>query len=176
MPNRCSISTPLISAARGLNAGHDLSGAELKGAPNLFIGATANPASKDFEFEVENTKKKIAAGARFLQTQALYDVPSLQKYTAALQVDVAVLVGIIPVKSSKMAKWLNANVPGIVVPDALIQEIDAVAGDTEAELRIGIDIAARIIRDVKPYCAGVHLMTMGWEKHIPAILRASGIR
>ena len=163
----------MLRMARGLDAGHDLAGNELKGTPTLFIGATANPAVADFDREVQNTRRKIEAGAQFLQTQALYDVPALMKFATALQSDIGLLVGIIPLKSAKMATWLNANVPGIRVPDALLAELDAVAGDADAETRVGIDIAARIIRSVRPYCAGVHLMTMGWERHIPAILRAS---
>lgn len=167
----------MLKAARSLNEGRDLAGNELEGAPALFLGATANPAASDFAAEVANTRRKIDAGAQFLQTQALYDAPSLLKFIDAVKPDgVALLAGIIPLKSSKMATWLNANVPGIRVPDALIGEIAAVAGDAEAELRIGIDMAARIIREVYSHCAGVHLMTMGWEKHIPAILRASGLR
>lgn len=167
----------MLQAARSLNQGRDLAGNELKGAPSLFLGATANPAAHDFEAEVQNTRRKIDAGAQFLQTQALYDAPSLLRFVEAVKPDgIALLVGIIPLKSSKMAAWLNANVPGILVPDVLIRQIDAVAGDAQAEIRVGVDIAASIIRDVKSHCAGVHLMTMGWEKHIPAILRASDLR
>lgn len=166
----------LLSAARSLTQGRDMAGNELKGAPSLFIGATANPAAPDFAREVENTRRKIDAGAQFLQTQALYDAAALKKFVDAVKPDgVAVLVGIIPLKSSKMAAWLNANVPGIRVPLPLIAEMDAVAGDADAETNVGIDMAARIVREVQSHCAGVHLMTMGWEKHICTILRASGI-
>ncbi|HWK75766.1 MAG TPA: methylenetetrahydrofolate reductase [Povalibacter sp.] len=163
----------MLRMACVLNAGRDLAGNELKGAPELFIGATANPGATDLQREMENTRRKIEAGAQFLQTQALYDVPVLATFVDALRPDVGLLVGIIPLKSAKMAHWLNANVPGIRVPDGLIAELDAVAGDEDAQTRVGIDIAARIIRSVRPYCAGVHLMTLGWERHIPAILRAS---
>jgi len=167
----------MLSVARTLRGGHDMTGNELKGAPDLFIGATANPGSKDLAAEVANTRHKIEAGAQFLQTQALYDAPSLIRYMEALKSDnVALLVGIIPLKSIKMATWLNGNVPGITVPEALLKEMGSVAGDADAELKKGIEIAARIIREVQSYCAGVHLMTMGWEKHIPAILRESGLR
>lgn len=169
--------TEMLNAARTLRGGRDIAGNELKGAPDLFIGATANPGSKDLAAEVENTRRKIDAGAQFLQTQALYDAPSLIRYMEALKADgIALLVGIIPLKSIKMATWLNGNVPGISVPDALLKEMESVAGDADAELRKGIEIAARIIKEVQSYCAGVHLMTMGWEKHIPAILQAAGLR
>jgi methylenetetrahydrofolate reductase (NADPH) len=169
--------TQMLNAARALNEGRDLAGNPLKGAPDLFVGATANPAAENFEAEVANTRRKIDAGARFLQTQAVYDAASLQKFVAAVQPkDVAVLAGIIPLKSARMATWLNANVPGVRVPEALIREMETVAHDAEAEVRLGVEIAARIVREVQPYCAGVHLMTMGWERHTPAILRSAGVR
>lgn len=168
----------MLGVARSLRGGHDMAGNELKGAPSgLFIGATANPGVKDFDAEIANTRNKIEAGAEFLQTQALYDAPSLIRYMEALQpAGVAVLAGIIPLKSLKMATWLNENVPGISVRESLLKEMGSVAGDAHAELRKGIEIAARIIREVRGCCAGVHLMTMGWETHIPAILRESGLR
>jgi 5,10-methylenetetrahydrofolate reductase len=166
----------MLRAAQSLNRGLDASGAELKGGVQLFVGATANPAADNFVAEVTNTQRKIEAGAQFLQTQALYEASALEKFMAAVKPDgVAILVGVIPLKSFKMASWLNANVPGIRVPDALLQEMEAVAG-TDREVQTGIDIAARTIRIVKPLCAGVHIMAMGWEEHIPAMLQAGGLR
>lgn len=166
----------MLRAARSLAAGRDLAGNELRGAPTLFIGATANPGAADFATEVSTVKAKVEAGAQFVQTQALYDASSLRSFADAVKpTGVALLAGIIPLKSSRMAMWLNANVPGIHVPKALIAQMDAVAGDAQAEVRLGIEIAARTIREIRPYCDGVHLMTLGWEAHIPAILRASGL-
>jgi 5,10-methylenetetrahydrofolate reductase len=123
---------------------------------------------------VENTQRKVTAGAQFLQTQAVYDAASLVRFASAAKLEgVALIAGIIPLKSSKMAAWLNANIPGIHVPDALIKEMDSVAGDADAELRTSIAVTARIVDIIKPHCAGIHLMMMGWEKHIPAFLAAS---
>jgi 5,10-methylenetetrahydrofolate reductase len=169
-------SSQMLSAARALTEGRDLAGNPLKGAPTLFLGATANPAAADFDAELANTHRKIAAGAQFLQTQALYDTTALERLTQALApARAAILVGVIPLKSAKSAAWLNANVPGICVPDALIAEMQSVAGDAEAERRTSLDIAARIVRSVQPLCAGVHLMMMGWENEIPELLRSAGI-
>ena len=165
----------MLGAARSLRDGRDLSGAELKGAPNLFIAAAANPGANDLNAEAENTRRKIDAGAQFFQTQAVYDADLLKRYMdAAKPGDAAVLAGIIPLKSAKMGAWLNANVPGIRVPQALLDEMER-AGP-EGEVAAGIDIAARIIRDVRGLCAGVHVMAIGWERYIPDILRASGVR
>lgn len=166
----------MLEAARALNGGHDMMGNELKGTPALFLGATANPGAANLETEVENTRRKAEAGAQFLQTQAIYDAQSLERFNAAAKLDgVALIAGIIPLKSSKMAKWMNDSIPGIRVPDALIAQMDAVAGDAEAELRTSIAITAQIIRDIKPHCGGIHLMMMGWEKHLPAFLATASL-
>jgi len=166
----------MLRAAQSLNRGHDASGAPIKGDVDFFVGATANPGAENFAAEVENTQRKIDAGAQFLQTQALYDTEALEKFLEAVKPDgVAVLAGIIPLKSHKMATWLNANVPGIRVPTAMLDEMQS-AADTAAELQKGLEIAARTIRAVRPLCAGVHIMAMGLEAEIPTILRASSVR
>jgi len=165
----------IIAAARGLAAGHDMSGAELKGTPKMFLGATANPGNPDTEAEVVNTRRKTDAGAQFLQTQAIYDVAALERFMSAAQLgEVALLAGIIPLKSIKMATWLNGNVPGIRVPEALLAEMQA-AADAGREQEVGIEIAVRVIRALRGVSAGVHIMALGWEAHIPQILRESGL-
>lgn len=166
----------MLRAAQSLNRGKDASGAELKGGVQLFVGATANPAADNFAAEVENTKRKIDAGAQFLQTQALYETSGLEKFLEAVKPDgVAILAGIIPLKSHKMALWLNANVPGICVPIALLNEMEA-AANSNGESQAGLDIAARTIRIAKSFCQGVHIMAMGLEAQVPDIIRASGVR
>ena len=165
----------MLVAARGLRAGHDMAGNELKGAPSSFLGATGNPGAADMAFEVENTRRKIEAGAQFMQTQAIYDTDVLARFLDAAKLDdTALLAGVIPLKSAKMAAWLNGNVPGIRVPQALIEEMAAAGPDGEAEK--GVEIAARIVRDIRKLCAGVHIMAIGWEAKIPEILQASGLR
>jgi methylenetetrahydrofolate reductase (NADPH) len=165
----------MLKAAKNLNEGRDASGAPLKGSVELFVGATANPAADNFDAEVTNTRRKIDAGAKFLQTQALYEVSALEKFLDAVKPEgVAILVGVIPLKSHKMATWLNNNVPGIRVPLNLLNELSA-ATSVEKELAMGIDIAARTMRAVKSLCAGVHVMAMGWENHIPTMIQAAGL-
>jgi methylenetetrahydrofolate reductase (NADPH) len=163
----------MLEAARALNRGTDMMGNALKGPTQLFLGATANPGAPDLQAEVENTRRKIAAGAQFLQTQAIYDAQLLANFTATAQLQgVALIAGIIPLKSAKMARWMNENIPGIRVPQRLIDEMERVAGDPDAELRTSIAITASIVRAIKPHCQGIHLMMMGWENHIPAYLAA----
>jgi 5,10-methylenetetrahydrofolate reductase len=169
-------SNQMLRAGHELSQGRDMAGNPLRGTPILFLGATANPGAADLEAEAVNTRRKIDAGAQFLQTQAVYERSTLEKFLEAVKPDgVAILAGIIPLKSSKMGAWLNANVPGIRVPEALLQEMHSVAG-TDSEIARGIDIAARTIREIEKLCAGVHVMGLGWEAHIPAILKASGLR
>jgi 5,10-methylenetetrahydrofolate reductase len=164
----------MLAAARGLRNGQDLAGNELKGAPQSFLGATGNPGAADMAFEVENTRRKIEAGAQFMQTQAIYDTEALARFVDAANLgDTALLAGVIPLKSAKMAAWLNGNVPGIRVPQALIDEMEAAGPEGEAAK--GVEIAARIIRKIRELCAGVHIMAIGWEAKIPEILQASGL-
>jgi len=169
-------SNQMLRAGHELAQGRDLAGNALRGAPRLFLGATANPGAVDLAAEAVNTRRKIDAGAQFLQTQALYDAQTLERFLEAVKPEgVAVLAGIIPLKSARMGAWLNGNVPGIRVPEELLEAMNEVV-DTDGEVATGIEIAARTIREVRKLCAGVHLMALGWEEHIPAILRASGLR
>jgi len=169
-------SNQMLSAGHQLAQGRDMTGNPLRGIPNLFLGATANPGAADLQAEAVNTRRKIDAGAQFLQTQAIYERATLERFLDAVKPDgVAILAGIIPLKSAKMGGWLNAHVPGIRVPDDLLEQMQGVAG-TDSEIAKGIEIAARTIRDIQKLCAGVHVMALGWEAHIPAILRDSGLR
>lgn len=169
--------TQMLAAARALNEGSDMAGNALKGAPCLFLGATANPGAPDPKAEIENTQRKTAAGAKFLQTQAIYEPQTLAQFKSGASLDgVALLAGIIPLKSAKMARWMNDNIPGIRVPASLIDEMDAVAGNAEAELSTSIAITARIIDALEPHCAGIHMMMMGWEHHLPAFLAAAHLK
>jgi 5,10-methylenetetrahydrofolate reductase len=163
----------MLQAARALRGGRDLAGNELHGAPQVFLGATMNPGAPDFTREVENTHRKIDSGAQFFQTQAIYNTDSLaQMLDAAKLDDIPLLAGVIPLKSAKMAAWLNANVPGIRVPAETLEELQRAGPQGEAAK--GIEIAAKAIRRLRNICAGVHIMAIGWEMKIPEILHAAG--
>ena len=165
----------MLTAARGLCEGHDMTGHPLRGAPTMFLGATANPGAADLDTEMVNVYRKIDAGAEFIQTQAIYEPALFERFLEAVKPrQVAILAGIIPLKSAKMAAWLNGNVPGIRVPEPLIAEM-AAAADADAQIRTGIEIAARTIRAVRNLCAGVHVMAIGWESHVPGILESAGL-
>jgi methylenetetrahydrofolate reductase (NADPH) len=166
----------MAEAARELTLGRDMSGKALRGVPELFFGATVNPGAVDLQAEVVNTQRKIDAGVRFLQTQAIFEAATLEKFLDVVRPKgVAVLGGIIPLKSAKMAAWLNEKLPGVHVPQSLRRRLELASGP-EAELQTGVEIAARTIRDIAGLCNGVHVMALGWEAHIPAILRRGGVR
>ncbi len=165
----------IIAAAQGLNEGRDLAGKALKGTPDLCVGAVVNPGSSDLGKELDRMAAKVEAGARFFQTQAVYDVAAFERFAENLArfagLGVAVIAGVIPIKSVRMARYLNENVPGIDVPEALIGEI-AEASDVAAT---SAAIAARTIAGLRSLCQGVHLMALGQEALIPTIVEQAGI-
>ncbi|GAI56828.1 unnamed protein product, partial [marine sediment metagenome] len=114
----------------------------------------------------------ITAGARFFQTQAIYDFDAFARFMKRAEgFNIPILAGIIPLKSAGMARFMNKNVAGVFVPEELIDKM----AKTEDKARTGIDIAANLIKELKGMCQGVHIMAIGWEKRIPAILDAAGL-
>ncbi len=162
----------LFQAAKSLKDGKDLAGKELEGAPkDLFIGGAANPVVDDLEVERQKTEKKVELGCEFFQTQAVFDPPLYEKFLEKIKhVKRPFIVGVIILKSAKMAQFMNDHIPGIRVPQALIQEIDAAADKRKK----AVEIAARLIKALKPMAQGFHIMPIGWGDLIPEILEASG--
>jgi methylenetetrahydrofolate reductase (NADPH) len=164
----------LLNAARSLRSGRDLSGNDLHGAPQMFLGSTINPGAPDFDRETENARRKIDAGSQFFQSQAIYDTGLLARFLDAAKLgDVPLLAGVIPLKTAKMGRWLNEKVPGIRVPAAILDEMEGAGPDGEAAK--GVEIAARTVRELRSICNGVHLMAIGGEDRLPEILRTAGI-
>jgi len=147
-------------------------GKALKGSPQYCIGAVANPGAPDLDKEIARMGEKVEEGAEFFQTQAVYDPDAFAKFMERAKAFAKpVLAGFIVLKSGDMARRLNATLPGVSVPDAVIAELDA-AEDKAAK---SVEIAGRVIAAVKPLCQGVHIMAIGWESRIPAILQAAGV-
>jgi len=168
-------SVQLLQAIAGLNEGKDMSNYELDGATNFFPGAVVNPGADteaSFELQIIKMEKKIDAGARFFQTQAIFDSETFSKFMKRVEsFKVPVLAGIIPLKSAGMARFMNKNIAGISVPDELIDRM----AKAEDKTQTGIAIAANTINELKDMCQGVHIMAMGWESKIPAMLDAAGL-
>lgn len=162
----------IIKAARALENGTDLAGNALNGTPKFCVGAVVNPGAANIADEIKRMEEKIQAGADFLQTQAIFEPDAFEKFVKLTgPLKIPILAGIIPLKSAKMAMYLNANVPGIHVPDALIREID----DTVAPDDTSTAIAARTIKALSGLCQGAHIMPVGRERLVPRILDEAGI-
>ena len=167
-------SVQLLWVINKLNEGYDMAGNELKGKPNFFSGAVVNPGADTeaaLELQLIKMERKIEAGARFFQTQAIYDVDAFAKFMKRVEgLKIPVLGGIIPLKSAGMARFMNKNVAGVFVPDELINKM----AEAEDRTQTGIEIAADLVKELKDLCHGVHIMAIGWEKKVPAILDAAG--
>lgn len=167
-------SVQLIGVIKQLNSGYDMNGNKLDGSPDFFIGAAVNPGADEIEPEIIKFRKKIAAGAQFFQTQAVFDVDRFKKFMKEVKGSkVPVLAGIVLLKSAGMAEYMNENVAGVHVGQNLIDEMKSVS--KEDRPKKSIEIAARLIKELKPFCQGVHIMALGWDKYVPALLDAAGL-
>lgn len=160
-------SVQLLDMTAGLMAGVDMVGKPLNGVPRFFPGAAANPAAEPFELMFQKVAKKVESGARFFQTQAVFERRAMERFVnAMLPLGVPVIAGVLLIRSGKMARFLNHNIPGVKVPDDLVERLDK-ASDPMAE---GIAIARETVAWARDVCQGVHLMTLGHEDKIPEIL------
>jgi len=169
-------SVQLLSIVNSLNSGRDMSGNELKGPTDFFQGAVVTPEANPLEPQLIKFEKKVRAGARFFQTQAVYDIEKFKEFMKfAKKFPVKILAGIVLLKSVGMANYMNNFVPGIRVPQALIDELKS-AGKEKA-IDTGMDIAARHIRQIKEekICDGVHIMAIGAEDKVPIIMERAGL-
>jgi methylenetetrahydrofolate reductase (NADPH) len=155
-----------------------LSGEDISGEIPLFIGAAANPFADPFEFRVIRLAKKVKAGADFIQTQAIFDVPKFAKWMEmvrdrGLDKEVRILAGVIPVKSVGMARYMRNNVSGLSVPKALVDRM-ADAKDAKEE---GVNICLEVIEQIKEIDGvhGVHIMAVAWEDIVPVIVERAGL-
>lgn len=165
-------SVQLLKVAKGLEEGKDMNGNPLKGSPHFCLGAVVNPGADPLEPEIIKMEQKVASGARFFQTQAIYDIDLFKRFMLAIKhIDVPVLAGIVMLKSAGMARFMNKNVSGVFVPDDLIKEMET----TKDKAATSVDIAARIIKELKPLCRGIHMMPIGWDKKVPLVLDAAGL-
>lgn len=165
-------SVSLLETATLLQQGRDLAGKELKGRPVFFLGAVVTPGADPLEPQIIKMEKKVRAGAQFFQTQAVYEPEEFERFVKEIKhLNVPVLLGIVLLKSAGMARFMNKNVAGVHVPDSLIEEIDKAEDKREKS----VEIAARLIKEMKDLCQGVHIMAIGWEKMVPRVLDAAGL-
>jgi methylenetetrahydrofolate reductase (NADPH) len=168
-------SVNLVAMVKGMNDGKFQCGEELKPAPQFFIGAVENPFAPPYEFRPHRLKKKIDAGAQFIQTQMIFNVARFKEFMARvcdlrLHERAFLLAGVGPLKSPGMARYMRDNVAGMEMPDELVKRMEATPKDKwRAE---GIAICVEIIEQMKdiPGIAGVHIMSIEWEEAVPLIV------
>jgi 5,10-methylenetetrahydrofolate reductase len=160
----------LLEAIKRLNSGTDLSGKALKGSPDIFSGAVVNPGADPLEPELMKMEKKIKAGASFFQTQAIFDIKIFEDFLKEVKgFNIPIIAGVLILKSADMARYMNKNVPGVVVPDKIIEIMER-SVDRE---RTAVDIAGGLMNDLKGMAQGVHIMPIGWDRClIPAMDKA----
>jgi len=169
-------SVQLLKMIRTMEAGSDMAGVELKGVPKFCIGASVHPEADFIEPQLVKFEKKVAAGAQFFQTQGIFDLASLRRFMQyAYQFNVKILAGIIVLASARMARFMNDNVPGIIVSQTVIDELAEV--EKGKGLQKGIEIAVRLIKTIKEesLCHGVHIMAVGNESVVPDILESADL-
>ncbi|MBI4798889.1 MAG: methylenetetrahydrofolate reductase [Desulfarculus sp.] len=154
---------------------------ELDGAPGIFIGAAANPFADPFEWRVVRMGKKIAAGADFIQTQCIYNMPKFREFVKmavdqGLTEKCALLAGITPLKSVGMAKYMAKFVPGMDVPEEHIKRLQGV--DKKKQGDEGIKISIEMIQEIRetmPGVKGVHVMAIEWEHRAKEVVEGAGL-
>ena len=158
----------LIRVANTLNQGQTVAGGKLDWGTDFAIGCAANPTAPDLELEVSRLEEKVAAGAHFVQTQPIYDALLLERWLGKIEgrVRVPILYGILPLKNYEFALHLNQNVPGIVVPDRVVEQM-RVGGEGE-----GLRQTAELLRQITPMIHGIHIFPMNSSERVLGVLAA----
>jgi 5,10-methylenetetrahydrofolate reductase len=165
-------SVQLLGALRKMKEGFDLSGNEIGDLSGMTVGAVSN-ADPSKPLQMLKLRKKIKMGAEFVQTQAVYDIGQFKIFMEQIgDLDVPVIAGVIPLKSAKMARFMNENIPGIKVPAETIKRMESAQKPADE----GLLICAETIMELKRLCRGVHVMPIGKHNKTPELLEMAGIR
>ena len=169
-------SVSLLHTVCQLEKGVDLAGNPLVGEPPKFAkGAVVSPCSDSIDAQLAKMERKVMAGAEYFQTQAVFDSEKFIAFAEkAKQFGKPVQLGVIIPKSAAMAKFMNNNVAGVHVPQWMIDELAADKERAKAGIT-GVELAAKVIKECRPYCQGLHIMALGWEAKVPALLELAGI-
>ena len=162
-------SVQLIKIAQGMNEGRDMVGNELTQATDLCLGAVVNPNFEPLDLQVMKMEKKIAAGAEFFQSQAVYDPKVWERFIRKVEgFGVPVMYGHVVVKSPQAARFMNEHVSGINVPDWIEKELAAAPkGGRKEKAR---EITLKLVREIAPMAQGVHFMPLGWSDLVPGVV------
>jgi methylenetetrahydrofolate reductase (NADPH) len=162
--------------------GRYLDGREIKTPPQYFLGAAASPFASEPRFQALREHKKVNAGAQFFQTNLVFDAERLETWLNELAKrnildKVYILIGITPLKTLKMARYMDGEVPGVTIPAALLKRMEAAeqAGNAQEE---GVQIALELIQKIRKFegqgVNGLHIMAVGWEEIVPRIVSEAG--
>ncbi|MBF0217189.1 MAG: methylenetetrahydrofolate reductase [Candidatus Omnitrophica bacterium] len=166
-------SITLLSAANGLEGGVDMAGKKLNASPVFYAGGVVNPGAEPLEPELIKMEKKISRGAKFFQTQAIFNLDIFGKFIEAIKpfrARIKLLGGIVPLRSVKMAEYMNANIPGVFIPDEVIERLRG-ASDIEKE---SVAISAELVEKLRPVCDGIHFMPIKGNHLVARILEKVG--
>ena len=169
-------SVSLLHTVCQLEKGVDLAGNPLLGpAPKFAKGAVVSPISDSVDAQLAKMERKVMAGAEYFQTQAVFEPEKFISFMEkAKQFGKPVQLGVIIPKSAGMAKFMNKNVAGVHVPQWMIDELAADKEKAKAGIT-GVELAAKVIKECRPYCQGLHIMALGWEAKVPQLLELAGI-
>lgn len=155
-----------------------LSGRTITNPPLLFLGAAENPCIPPYEWRPERLAKKVEAGAEYIQTNYIYDVPLFEKFMArvrdlGLDKRVYILAGVGPLASARAARWMRSNVPGIHIPDAVISRMEKAEKPGQEGKKICVELIQQM-RDTAGV-SGVHVMAYRKEHQVSEIIHESGV-
>jgi 5,10-methylenetetrahydrofolate reductase len=165
-------SVQLLNIVRKMQRGIDLAGNVIENPPQFVVGAVTNtdPSRKA---QMMKLRKKVKTGIDFLQTQAVYDISMFEDFMESIEdIEVPIIAGVIPLRSANMARFMNGNIPGINVPDEIIERMDS----TEKPKEEGMAICAEAIKELQKLSRGIHLMPIGKHNNTPTILEMADIR
>jgi len=169
-----SLLQAMVLLEAGTDMGKDIKGNanKLDGAPKFFKGCCVTPCADELEPQIIKMEKKVEAGTQFVQTQAVYDPAAFEQFMKRIEhLKVPVMVGIVVLKSAGMANYMNRSVPGVSVPDDIVKRLSEAA--KEDRQKVSVEICGELIRRMKDFCQGAHLMTLGWDHCVPDIIRAA---
>ncbi|MCE5313902.1 MAG: methylenetetrahydrofolate reductase [Armatimonadota bacterium] len=171
-------SVQLIKTCSGLNDGKFLCGDEMKTPPKIFIGGAANPFAEPFEMRIIRLGKKIRAGAHFIQTQPVFDLPRFERWIKAVRDegydrDVFILAGVMPVKSVKALEYMASDVPGMSIAPEYIERMKSASDPKEEGVAICVETIKRLRKT--PGVSGVHIMPVMWESITARIVEEAGL-
>jgi len=173
-----------LQLANHIMKGTDFAGEELEGIPRFFMGATFNPYADSIETEVRRAEQKRDAGAQFFQTQAIFDIDRFEIFMDSIRdLELKVLAGIIPLRGPKNARFMNANIPGIKIPEEYIKRLEAAGkglkedAERDALREEGLLLASEIIKSIRKIkdVDGLHLMGIGKKENIPELVKRAGL-